>query len=49
MSCCTDMNRRGFVRLTFAGVDDVVVDDYLEEMGYCMRKVGLQWLNISEG
>ncbi len=22
--------------------------DYLDEMGYCMRKLGLEWLNISE-
>lgn len=22
--------------------------DYLDEMGYCMRKIGLDWLNISE-
>jgi hypothetical protein len=23
--------------------------DYLNEMGYCMRKIGLDWLNITEG
>jgi hypothetical protein len=23
--------------------------DYLNEMGYCMRKLGLDWLNISDG
>ena len=22
--------------------------DYLEEIGYCMQKLGMEWLNISE-